>query len=74
MTDQLDGVYGPVDFILLEFPGDRPTGPAGSALLDLVDELPEEATEWKRSVTHGEVFVSTNDEPAMKNVELAEVV
>ncbi len=37
MTDQLEGVYGPVDFILLEFPGDRPTGPAASALLDLVD-------------------------------------
>lgn len=37
MTDQLEGVYGPVDFILLEFPGDRPTAPAASALLDLVD-------------------------------------
>ena len=37
MTDQLEGVYGPVDFILLEFPGDKPTGPAASALLDLVD-------------------------------------
>ncbi len=36
-TDQLDGVHGPVDFILLEFPGDRPTGPAATALLDLVD-------------------------------------
>jgi transcription termination factor Rho len=40
----------------------------------LVDERPEEATEWKRSVAHGEVFVSTNDEPAKKHVELAEVV
>ncbi len=40
----------------------------------LVDERPEEATEWKRSVTHGEVFVSTNDEPAKKHVELAEIV
>jgi transcription termination factor Rho len=40
----------------------------------LVDERPEEATEWKRSVEHGEVFVSTNDEPATKHVELAEVV
>ena len=37
MTDELEGVYGPIDFILLEFPGDRPTGPAASALLDLVD-------------------------------------
>jgi transcription termination factor Rho len=40
----------------------------------LVDERPEEATEWKRSVTKGEVFVSTNDEPAKKHVELAEIV
>ena len=40
----------------------------------LIDERPEEATEWKRSVERGEVFVSTNDEPAKKHVELAEVV
>jgi transcription termination factor Rho len=40
----------------------------------LVDERPEEATEWRRSVEKGEVFVSTNDEPAKKHVELAEVV
>jgi transcription termination factor Rho len=40
----------------------------------LVDERPEEATEWKRSVSKGEVFVSTNDEPAKKHVELAEIV
>ncbi len=40
----------------------------------LVDERPEEATEWRRSVQRGEVFVSTNDEPAKKHVELAEVV
>jgi transcription termination factor Rho len=40
----------------------------------LVDERPEEATEWQRTVEHGEVFVSTNDEPAKKHVEVAEVV
>jgi transcription termination factor Rho len=40
----------------------------------LVDERPEEATEWKRSVSNGQVFVSTNDEPAKRHVELAEVV
>jgi transcription termination factor Rho len=40
----------------------------------LVDERPEEATEWKRMVKRGEVFVSTNDEMAKKHVELAEVV
>jgi len=40
----------------------------------LVDERPEEATEWKRTVQKGEVYVSTNDEPAKKHVELAELV
>jgi len=40
----------------------------------LVDERPEEATEWKRTVQRGEVYVSTNDEQAKKHVELAEVV
>ncbi len=39
----------------------------------LIDERPEEATEWKRS-TKGQVFVSTNDEMAKRHVELAEVV
>ncbi len=40
----------------------------------LVDERPEEATEWKRIIQRGEVFVSTNDEPAKKHVELSECV
>ncbi|MEZ5977999.1 MAG: transcription termination factor Rho [Planctomycetota bacterium] len=40
----------------------------------LVDERPEEATEWRRSTERGEVYVSTNDEPAKTHVELAEVV
>jgi hypothetical protein len=30
-------VHGPIDFVLLEFPGDRVTGAAADALLDLVD-------------------------------------
>jgi hypothetical protein len=36
MTD-LEGVHGPIDFLLLECPTDNLTGEAGSALLDLVD-------------------------------------
>ncbi|MFT5464449.1 MAG: transcription termination factor Rho [Planctomycetota bacterium] len=40
----------------------------------LVDERPEEATEWQRALKTGEVFVSTNDELPEKHVELAEVV
>ena len=39
----------------------------------LVDERPEEATDWQRS-TNGEVFVSTNDEMPKTHVEVAEVV
>lgn len=30
-------VHGPIDFVLIEFPGDRLTGKAADALLDLVD-------------------------------------
>ena len=40
----------------------------------LVDERPEEATEWKRTIERGTVYVSTNDEPAKKHVDLAEIV
>ncbi len=39
----------------------------------LVDERPEEATDWKRS-TGGKVFASTSDEPAKTHVQLAESV
>jgi transcription termination factor Rho len=39
----------------------------------LVDERPEEATEWRRS-TKGHVFVSTADETARTHVALAEAV
>jgi len=39
----------------------------------LVDERPEEATEWRRS-TNGQVFVSTADESAKTHVALAEAV
>ena len=39
----------------------------------LVDERPEEATEWQRSI-QGKVFVSTNDESSKNHVELAEAV
>jgi hypothetical protein len=30
-------VHGPIDFVLIEFPGDRFTGAAADALLDLLD-------------------------------------
>jgi len=40
----------------------------------LVDERPEEATEWRRSVTTGQVFVSTADETSKNHILLAEAV
>jgi transcription termination factor Rho len=40
----------------------------------LVDERPEEATEWQRSIKNGQVFVSTNDEMSKHHVQLAEAV
>ena len=39
----------------------------------LIDERPEEVTEMQRSV-RGEVISSTFDEPAMRHVQVAEMV
>jgi transcription termination factor Rho len=40
----------------------------------LVDERPEEATDWKRSATKAHVFASTSDESPKTHVQLAEAV
>ena len=37
MTSDSQDVLGPIDFVLLEFPRDRLSGEAGSALMDLVE-------------------------------------
>lgn len=37
VTTTATDVYGPIDFVLLEFPRDRLTGEASQALMDLVD-------------------------------------
>ena len=50
------------------------TYPEVHLMVLLVDERPEEATEWSRTLTTGEVFVSTNDEMPKRHVELAEIV
>jgi transcription termination factor Rho len=47
--------------------------PETELIVLLVDERPEEATEWQRT-TKGQVFVSTNDESPENHVQLAEVV
>jgi len=40
----------------------------------LIDERPEEATEWRRTIDPSKVFVSTNDETSKKHTELCEAV
>lgn len=40
----------------------------------LIDERPEEATYWRRSVKNGEVYVSTMDEKPQNHVRMAELV
>ena len=40
----------------------------------LVDERPEEATEWRRMMDPTKVFVSTNDETSKKHTDLCEAV
>jgi hypothetical protein len=37
MTMSDSTVHGPIDFVLIEFPGDRLTGASADALMDLVD-------------------------------------
>lgn len=37
MTTVATDVHGPIDFVLIEFPGDRLTGEASKALVDLVE-------------------------------------
>jgi transcription termination factor Rho len=39
----------------------------------LIDERPEEATDFSRVITHGEVIFSTNDEPPSHGVRVAEL-
>jgi transcription termination factor Rho len=40
----------------------------------LVDERPEEATYWKRSISNGEVYVSTMDQSPQNHARLSELV
>ena len=40
----------------------------------LVDERPEEVTDWKRSIVKGEVFASSSDESMQSHIEVSEMV
>ena len=61
--------------LLREFAHGIETGyPDVHLMVLLVDERPEEATEWRRSVDRAQVFVSTADETAKNHIQLAEAV
>jgi transcription termination factor Rho len=40
----------------------------------LVDERPEEVTDWRRSVIRGEVYASSSDESIQSHIEVSEMV
>lgn len=40
----------------------------------LIDERPEEVTDWKRQVTEAEIISSTFDEPAQRHCQVSEMV
>jgi len=40
----------------------------------LVDERPEEVTDWKRNIIKGEVYASSSDESVQSHIEVSEMV
>ncbi|HVR41910.1 MAG TPA: transcription termination factor Rho, partial [Thermoanaerobaculia bacterium] len=48
--------------------------PEAILIVLLVDERPEEVTDFRRSVEHGEVIASSSDETAENHITIAEVV
>ena len=52
--------------------GIETTYPDVHLMVVLIDERPEEATEWKRSVEKGQVYVSTADETSKHHIQVAE--
>jgi len=40
----------------------------------LIDERPEEVTDWRRQVTGAEIISSTFDEPAQRHCQVSEMV
>ena len=40
----------------------------------LVDERPEEVTDWRRSIVQGEVFASSSDESVASHIEISEML
>ena len=48
--------------------------PAVNLIVLLIDERPEEVTDWQRQVKKAEVISSTFDEPAQRHTQVAEIV
>jgi len=48
--------------------------PEATIFVLLVDERPEEVTDWKRSVVRGEVVASSSDESVQNHIEVSEVL
>ncbi len=52
----------------------RNANPEVHLIILLIDERPEEVTDWKRTVEGAEVISSTFDEPAQRHCQVAEIV
>jgi len=48
--------------------------PSVTIFVLLVDERPEEVTDWKRSIVQGEVFASSSDQSIKSHVRISEMV
>jgi transcription termination factor Rho len=48
--------------------------PSTTIFVLLVDERPEEVTDWKRSIVRGEVFASSSDQSIESHIQVSEMV
>ncbi len=48
--------------------------PGTTIFVLLVDERPEEVTDWKRSIARGEVFASSSDQSLESHIQISEMV
>jgi transcription termination factor Rho len=48
--------------------------PEAQIFVLLVDERPEEVTDWKRNIIKGEVYASSSDESIQSHIEISEMV
>ena len=48
--------------------------PDATIFVLLVDERPEEVTDWRRSIVHGQVFASSSDQSIESHIQISEMV